>query len=118
MEHKCGATRNVWLIDKYAIKIPRARSWRTFLNGLLANLTEREFSTMRSPLLAEVKYSDPIGLVLIMERADKVLRYTTKNTSNFFKRCEDEGLPTDWNPWNIGVFGRQWKLIDFGTKQT
>ena len=114
VQRKFGATRNALLIGNIVIKVPRFRSWKTFLNGILANLTEREFSTMNSPYLAKVYYADIFGLMLIMERADKVLRNTTKNTNAFFEKCEEEGLPVDWNPWNIGVFGKDWKLIDYG----
>lgn len=112
---KRGATRNVFLVGKYAIKIPRIYSWRTFLNGLLANLTEREFSSMCPQMLARVYYADILGLVIVMERADKVLHNDTRRVRAFFQSCEDLGLPADWNPWNIGVFGKKWKLIDYGT---
>ena len=36
-----GTTRMVYLIGKYAIKVPRINRWKSFLRGLLANMDER-----------------------------------------------------------------------------
>lgn len=115
-EYHTGSTRAVFLIGKYAIKLPRLYSWQTFLQGFLANMAEREFSTLNSPRAAKVLYADPIGSVLVMERAERTLKNETKNTRNFFRLCKDDGLPVDPTPHNIGVFehGKCWKLIDYG----
>ena len=122
-----GATRAVLLIGPYAIKVPRTYSWRTFLNGLLANMQERMFwYQMKSPLCAKVHYADPIGLVLVMERADRVLgeglygakQLTPEEASRaheFFDRCKAASLPVDPTCSNIGVFGDTLKLIDYGS---
>lgn len=73
-----GTTRWVFLIGKYAIKIPSLSSWKQFLKGLLANMQEREFSRMDKSswhynLIADVYYCDFLGFLLIMERADYTL---------------------------------------------
>ena len=47
-------------------------------------------------------------------RADATLHECSSEMQDFFDKCMDEGLPMDRKPENIGVFGRQWKLIDFG----
>lgn len=122
-----GATRVVLLIGPYAIKVPRAYSWRTFLNGLLGNMQERMFwYQLKSPLCAKVHYADPIGLVLVMERADRVLGdklYSSqaptpdeaRKAHEFFEKCKAASLPVDPTCSNIGVFGDTLKLIDYGS---
>lgn len=72
---KQGATRNVFLITRYAIKIPRCCEWRLFLYGLLANLQEASFwYHLRSEKLCPVKWCMPGGFLLIMARAETFSR--------------------------------------------
>ena len=115
-----GATRAVILVGKCAVKIPRTYSWSTFLRGLLANLQERLFwRSFKSPLLAKIYYSDPLGLVVVMERADSVFSddepVLRKSLEVFLRVCESEGLPVDPHYSNIGKFGKSWRLIDYGS---
>lgn len=121
-----GTTRWVFLIGNYAIKIPSLSSWKQFLNGLLANMQEREFSKMDKSswhysLIADVHYCDPLGFLLIMERADYTLSEFTTNpwerhvVENLFKECEKQGVPVDKKLSNVGKFaGHELKLIDYG----
>ncbi len=45
-----GVTRTVFLCGRLAFKLPCMRyGWRLFLQGLLANMQEREFSRTRWP---------------------------------------------------------------------
>lgn len=67
-----GCTRLVILIWGWAIKVPQYTSWRMFLNGLLGNLQEREFSSMKLPELAPVLFSIPGGWLNVMPRAEVV----------------------------------------------
>lgn len=39
---RSGSNRIVFLVGRYAIKLPRARSWRGLLYGWLNNLNEAE----------------------------------------------------------------------------
>ena len=67
-----GATRAVFLIDKWAIKVPNFYyGWRPFLWGLLANIQEKEFSRMKLAELCPVVFSLPGGF-LSEERLKKV----------------------------------------------
>lgn len=121
-----GVTRWVFLIGKYAIKIPSLSSWKQFLNGLLANMQEREFSKMDKSschynLIADVHYCDPLGFLLIMERADYALSdwiicaWERHIVENLFKECEKHGIPVDKKLSNVGKFaGYELKLIDYG----
>lgn len=108
-----GATRLVLCIGRVAIKLPRPFPWRNCLQGFLANLQEREFSRLKHPYLARVLYSDPIGLLLVMERADTdvspLLAYS------FLDRCRKQNLPVDPVPSNVGKVNGKLKLIDYGS---
>jgi hypothetical protein len=118
---KKGNTRCALLYGKYAFKIPSMHSYTGFLQGLLANKQEHYWcKETHHPRLAKVHYCDKLGLLLIMERADYNIplnpnEYTQKEISNFFKECEQAGLPVDPKPNNIGVFDGKWKLIDYGS---
>lgn len=116
MKIKKGTTRHVFLIGKYAIKIPCLSSWRMFLNDLLSNMQERAFwNELHHPLLAEIYYADVFGIILIMERADVTYyEHGRRGMNKFFDRCQNEGLPVDRHASNIGKFGKKWKLIDYG----
>lgn len=112
-----GTTRTVILINKIAVKTPRLCKWTSFLWGLLANLQERKWSSMRHPKLARIYWSDCIGFIVIMERADSVLggNDAAPEIVDFFNMCEKDGLPVDGYAHNIGVFNGEWKLIDYGS---
>ncbi len=67
---KQGATRNVFLIGKYAVKFPRLIEWRLFLCGLLANMQETNFwRQLRNERLCPVIFSIPGGWLIVMPRA-------------------------------------------------
>jgi hypothetical protein len=118
---KKGATRCVWLVGKYAIKTPRLCTWRNFLNGLLANMTEREFDCLAPELHAKVYYADRLGLLLIMQRANTlsyghmVRLHKRFKLDKFFSDCESTGLPVEHKYDNIGFINNKPVLIDFGS---
>lgn len=77
MEFKSGSRRWVFLIGKYAIKIPRLASWLSFISGVRENLEERYwFDAGESPrrkewnykYMAKIHWADRFGLLMIMER--------------------------------------------------
>lgn len=70
IQARSGATRHVLLLGSLAFKAPRLTRWRAFLNGLLANLTETEFSRLNDPRLCPVLLALPFGLLVVMRRAD------------------------------------------------
>lgn len=65
-----GASRTVILTRRHAFKLPSLRSWRGMLWGLLSNLRERERSG--SPDLCPVRFSLPLGLLVVMPRCAPV----------------------------------------------
>lgn len=65
-----GITREVVLIGRYAVKLPRVSyGWRMFLCGLLANMQEADFSTTKWPELCPVLFAIPGGWLVVMRRA-------------------------------------------------
>lgn len=68
--NKNGATRFVLLTQKWAIKIPRLDSYRSFLNGLLANEQEIVWSKIGDTRLLTIEQSLPLGLLIIMPRVE------------------------------------------------
>lgn len=64
-----GATRIVFLIGKYAIKLPNVCEWRLFLQGLLANMTEVRTKGSVGRGYAPVLLYLPGGFGLVMQRA-------------------------------------------------
>lgn len=125
-ERRRGATRCVFLVRGIAIKVPSCETWVTFLWGLLANIQEKTLWKWpsRRPMLARVLYADPWGLCLVMERADEVFSdfsdkavyESAEKLDHFFDLCEEKQLPVDRHYSNIGRFGDELKLIDYGGK--
>jgi hypothetical protein len=66
IEVRRGNNRVVILIGSYAVKLPRARSWRGLLYGMLNNINEAE---AQKPGACPVVASLGCGLVTIMRRA-------------------------------------------------
>lgn len=64
-----GTTRMVFLIGKYAFKIPVLNSWRGFLNGLLCNSNERNIWHLCPDYFLPVLWSLPGGWLVCMPRA-------------------------------------------------
>lgn len=65
-----GVTREVFLVGQWAIKVPRmCYGWRSFLQGLLANLQEVDFWSTRWPTLCPVLFAIPGGWLVVMRRA-------------------------------------------------
>jgi hypothetical protein len=70
-----GCTRRVYLIGKYAIKIPQFHyEWHHFLLGLLANMQEVTFSKMKDERLCPVLFYIPGGWLIVMPRCIPISR--------------------------------------------
>jgi len=69
IEYKHGCTRFVVLTKKYAIKIPQFKyEWKHFLLGLLANMQEVAFNTMKDERLCPVIFHLWGGWLVVMPR--------------------------------------------------
>jgi hypothetical protein len=69
----CGVYRRVVITGNIAWKFPR---WRRFAEGMRSNRWEREMWNIWRPIygwrsLCPVLFADPLGLVVVMPRADQ-----------------------------------------------
>ena len=70
---KRGATRIVFVFKSVVLKVPNIQSYGLFLHGILANLQEKSFSRgCNRDNLAKVMSCDPLGLFLVMEKAEVI----------------------------------------------
>ena len=110
-----GTTRTVWLIGRWAIKVPSCCKWRLFLHGLLANLQERSFSATRWAKLCPVLWSTPGGWLLVMRRA----RPLTRAEWDAFDPepwCQEEDyvIPAEHKMDSFGVLDGRIVAVDYG----
>ncbi len=112
---KRGATRTVILVCGYAVKVPRLHSWRAFLNGLLANMTEREFAATGWPELCPVRFSLPGGWLIVMDRAFPL---TDEQWASFdpeaFCCREKYAVPAEMKRSSFGLMSGRIVAVDYG----
>lgn len=108
MEIKKGSSRVVVCAGSFAVKIPRATTWRSFVNGLSANQTEREFSCM--------SWANPvffsIGPLLTVQR--RAVRLATDEEVNEFRDSEIIRNMVENKRSSIGLVNGKLVAIDFG----
>lgn len=116
---KRGTTRTVFLIGKYAIKVPRfwhkfgkGHRWKIFLKGTLANLDEHFWykCAYKQDKLCPVLLKSPLGFLLVMKRAEplKEEEYDKTIFSIIFKN-----LPLDNKIENFGKIDGKPVLVDY-----
>lgn len=109
-----GISRTVFLIGRYAVKVPTGRyGWAKWLRGLVANLQEREWAGFRYPELCPVLASDPLGLVVIMPRAEILARPLTPDELRGLAVRGVE-LPVEYKPDSFGYLNGNLVAVDYG----
>ena len=119
MKFNHGSTRNVFIFKHFVIKVPTIQEYRLFLNGLLANLQEKQWSG-HHPDLAKVIFCTKSGLFLIMEKANVIS--TAVDTASFQAMIERHYqnddlrafMISDAKPSNWGYIGVHLVKIDYG----
>lgn len=115
IETRKGIMRLVFLVGRWAVKVPRPRWWRYFLKGLLANMTERDTwaywgAAACGDLLCPVIWCCPGGWLLVMRRAELLAEDEVPlGWERRFEAFDD--LKAD----NIGKLDGRLVLIDYGT---
>lgn len=116
---KRGATRIVFIFKGFAIKIPVFYRWKNLLLGLLANLNEKEFSTLKREDLAHVFFCSLGGMILIMKTATPISHLTREELFDFLTKCYEndelkEFILSDFKLNNFGLIGNKIVKIDYG----
>jgi len=114
---KQGATRNVFLTKRYAIKIPRFVEWRLFLHGLLANMQEANFwRQLKSDKLCPVLFAISGGFLIVMARASEFSRSDHADFDfDSFVDAGDWVVPVENKQDSFGWFQGRIVAIDYGT---
>lgn len=111
-----GRNRLVFLIGRYAIKVPSPRCWRDFLFGLLNNMNEREFCKAEAakPLCCPVLCSVPGGFAIVMPR----VRTMTAEEFAAFDHVAFKGKPeivrAEPKPDSFGWLDGRIVAVDYG----
>jgi len=111
MKIKRGTTRTVFLINRYAIKIPTTVDWPLFLSGLLANMQEATFSTMKSDKLCPVIFSFPGGFFNVMPRCQSV---TLAEYAKHLVELENWPVPVENKLDSVGWLNGKIVAVDYG----
>lgn len=115
-----GATRIVFVFNKFVIKIPSFKQYNLFLNGLLANLQEKLW-TGHHPDLAKVYFCGKLGFFLFMEKAEVLSNDVNweKTMERLGEKYKDDELSefmmSDFKPSNWGFINGELKKIDYGS---
>lgn len=111
-----GVTREVLLVGRYAIKIPKLiYGWHKFLCGLLANMQEAQFSACGWPELCPVIFSIPGGWLVIMRRADPLTdeQWEAFDARKFVDR-HDRCIPAETKRDSFGFLAGRIVALDYG----
>lgn len=110
----CGASRKVFLVGGWAIKIANWDDYKSFLHGILSNYQEYHFSNIGNPKLAKVLFRLPLYLVIIMERAAKLEKFISREDFDEFIKEEDYLLPVEFKQDSFGIIDGRLVAIDYG----
>lgn len=118
---KTGVTRWVILTRKYAIKVPRPDyGWRLFIEGVRANLNEREFYqiaqipdnelTKALPYICPILWASWGAWIVVMPRCKPLLPETARECFLMMEK-----LVGDHKDDNYGVFNGKVVMFDYGS---
>ena len=112
---KTGATRWVLITKKYAFKFPSLYSYKNFLLGLLANMQEIEFWSLKWEKLCPIIFYLPFGLLVVMPKC-KMLTIEEWNNFNLnnFRISKNGIIPVENKRNSFGKFKNKIVAIDYG----
>lgn len=115
--NRFGVTREVILVGRIAIKLPKVTyGWKMFLCGLLANMQEREFSRLGWTELCPVVFALWGGWLLVMRRARPL---TEAEWADFdakaFCNRPDGLVPAECKIDSFGMLSGRVVAVDYGS---
>lgn len=104
------------MTSRYAFKLPRRTSWRSFLQGLLANMQEAEFATTGWPQLCPVLFSLPGGFLVVMPRVREMSEadWDAFDAGEFLDK-PDYHVPAEYKRDSFGWLNGRIVAIDYGS---
>lgn len=115
---KMGVTRIVFLVGRYAIKIPNFKNGHmNFLNGCLCNCRERDFckkfigvqNNIFYDLVAPSIFCSFFGLLQIQKRCNPLKRELTEKEISHFKEICNGDIKRE----NFGVLNNKLVCLDY-----
>lgn len=120
-----GCTRTVFLIGKWAMKLPVmnavTRRDDSLLRGMLANIQEARCWVIKEmrPMLAPVIYCAPFGLFLVMRRCDPLQTELTDLEAKrfYYDSVRETGymVPVEDKPSSFGYLDGRLVAVDYGS---
>lgn len=112
---KRGCTRTVFLVGRWAIKIPTNNSWKLFLTGFLCNMQEAMYGKSTMAGFCPVKFCFPGGWFLVMYRTRPL---SNKEWEEFdYEKFIYRGnycIPVEDKRSSFGVLDGEIVAIDYG----
>ena len=113
-----GSSRDVFIIGRWVVKIPKVYSWETFLWGLLSNIQEREFSNLEWPELCPVIWSIPGGFLLVMPNCSIIERenFSESIVNEIINNANKSGrtIPAEIKHDSWGYYKNRLVAVDYG----
>ena len=121
-----GTTRTVFLIGKYACKVPSLKgSYYDFVRGIIANILERDNSPRCPNYFLPVLWSLPLGLLVVMPRVRPIKLstwYFRAFLADLFHANNDNNTEAilarkycEYVPMNYALYKGRPYCIDYGT---
>lgn len=114
--NKYGVTREVFITTNYAFKLPKfSYGWKSFLQGLLANMQEVSFSKTNWPELCPIVFYIPGGWLVVMKKVEPLTDYEWENF-NVVEFCnkEDYVVPAEYKQDSFGKLNGSIVAVDYG----
>lgn len=105
LEFKKGATRYAIIYyNKYAIKIPYLGRWKNFLLGVLANIQEKEFTTLKNDNLCPVIFSSWGSFINMMSHCHPI---TIEEFNSVLSNDDFVNLPVEKKITSFGKLNKK-----------